>query len=207
MIIEKLEVGPLASNCYIVGDEANKKGMIIDPGDEADRILSKVKDLELEIKLIVLTHSHIDHISALKDVKEATDAEIALHAEDAESLQGKHPLGAIFGLSLKEPPQPDRLLKGGDSIDISDLHFLVLHTPGHTPGGICLLGEGVVFTGDTLFNFGIGRSDLPGGNGSQLMNSIHTKLMALPDNTTVYPGHGSQTTIGNERQGNPFLRR
>ena len=109
-------------------------------------------------------------------------------------------------LSHETPPAPDRLLKGGDSIDIGDLHFSVLHTPGHTPGGICLSGHDVVFTGDTLFNYGIGRTDLPRGSYSHLMNSLHNKLMMLPDNTAVYPGHGPETTISAERRGNPFLR-
>ena len=205
MNIEKLELGPFASNCYIVGAESNKQGIIIDPGAEADKILETVEGLGLEVKLIVLTHAHIDHIGALKEVKEATGAEVAIHADDVESLQ-RRPSRAMFGFSYPPPPPPDRLLKGGDSIDIGGLHFLVLHTPGHSPGGICLLGEGVVFSGDTLFNFGIGRFDMHGGSGSQLMNSIHTKLMVLPDNTIVYPGHGPKTTIGTERQGNPFLR-
>lgn len=206
MIIERLEVGPFASNCYLVGAESNKEGIIIDPGAEANRILKKVEDLGLEIKFIVLTHAHIDHIGALKEIKEAIDAEVAIHADDTGLLQTKHPLHSMFGFNFPTPPPPDRLLKGGDSLDIGDLRFLVLHTPGHTPGGICLLGEGAVFSGDTLFNLGIGRSDMPGGNGSQLMNSIHTKLMVLPDSTIVYPGHGPPTTIGNERQMNPFLR-
>ena len=205
MIVKKLVVGPFASNCYILGSESNKEGMIIDPGAETKEILNKVKDLGLDIKLIGLTHGHIDHVGALKEIKEATGADIAIHANDAQSLQGQS-LAMVFGLSFQTPPPPDRLLKGGDSIDVGDLHFLVLHTPGHTPGGICLLGEGVVFSGDTLFNFGIGRFDMPGGSGSQLMNSIHTKLMVLPDNTIVYPGHGPETTIGTERQWNPFLR-
>jgi len=204
MILKKLVVGALDANCYIVGSESAKAGMIIDPGDEAEAILEEVKDLGLAIKSIVLTHAHIDHIGALKEVKEATGAEVAIHADDAQALQEKS-VSAMFGLSYPTPPPPDRLLKGGDSIAIGDLHFQVLHTPGHSPGCICLLGEGVVFSGDTLFNFGIGRYDLPGGNHSQLMNSIHTKLMVLPDNTTVYPGHGPDTTIGVERQGNPFL--
>ena len=206
MILEKLEVGLFASNCYIVGAESNREGIIIDPGAEANKILKKVEDLELEIKLIVLTHAHIDHVGALKEVKEATDAEVAIHVDGAGSLQARPSSGQEFHLSLQVLPPPDRLLKGGDSIDVSDLHFLVLHTPGHTPGGICLLGEGVVFTGDTLFNFSIGRFDMPGGSGSQLMNGIHTKLMVLPDSTIVYPGHGPDTTISTERQGNPFLR-
>ena len=204
MIVEKLVVGPFASNCYIVGSQSNKEGMIIDPGDEAKRILKKVEGLKLDIKFIVLTHGHIDHTGALKEVREATGAEVVIHGDDAKSLK-EQPLGKIFGLFYPTPPPPDRLLKGGDSVDIGDLHFSVLHTPGHTPGGVCLLGEGVVFSGDTLFNYSIGRSDLPGGNYSQLMNSLQTKLMALPDNTIVYPGHGPETTIGAERKDNPFL--
>jgi len=207
MIIKKLVVGPLATNCYIVGSESSKEGMIIDPGAEANQILSSVKDTGLDIKFIVLTHSHIDHIGALKEVKEATGAEVAIHTDDAQALKGQEPsLGAMFGLSYPSPPPPDRLLEDGESIDIGDLRFSVLHTPGHTPGGICLLGEGIVFSGDTLFNYGVGRADLPGGSYNQLMDSISTKLMTLPDITIVYPGHGPDTTIGTERQGNPFLR-
>ncbi len=179
--------------------------MIIDPGDEAEVILGKVKDLELDIKSIILTHTHIDHIGALKEVKEATGAEVAIHGDDAQAFQEKS-VTTMFGLSCPMPPPPDRLLKDGDSIDIGDLHFLVLHTPGHSPGSICLLGQGIVFSGDTLFNYGIGRADLPGGSYSQLIDSIRTRLMVLPDDTIVCPGHGSTTTIDAERRGNPFLQ-
>jgi len=205
VIVDKLVVGPFASNCYIVGSPSDKEGMIIDPGDKAKEILKKVEDLGLDIKLIVLTHGHIDHTGALKEVKEATGAEVAIHGDDARSLR-RQLLSIIFGLFYPTPPPPDRLLKDGDSIDVGDLHFVVLHTPGHTPGGICLLGQGVVFSGDTLFNYSIGRTDLPGGSYSKLMNSIQTKLMTLPDNTVVYPGHGNETTIGAERRGNPYLQ-
>jgi len=206
MIVDKLELGPFATNCYIVGSESSRAGMIIDPADKAKQILKKVEDLGLDIKLIALTHGHIDHIGALKEIKEATGAEVAIHSDDARSLGRKQPLAIIFGLFYSTPPSPDRLLKDGDSIDVGDLHFVVLHTPGHTPGGICLLGEGVVFSGDTLFNYSVGRADLPGGSYSKLMNSIQTRLMTLPDNTVVYPGHGGETTIGAERNGNPYLQ-
>ncbi len=203
MIVETLDVGPLATNCYIVGSK--KEGMIIDPGGETKRILKKVSDLKLDIKLIVLTHGHMDHVGALKEVKEATGADIAACADDA-STSGDDSLSVLLGIYPPKPPVPDRLLKDGDKIDIGDgLHFTVLHTPGHAPDSICLLGEGGLFSGDTLFNYGIGRADLPGGNPGQLMDSIRTRLMVLADKTVVYPGHGPQTTIGAERRGNPFL--
>ena len=205
MILKNLVVGPLSTNCYIIGSEPSKEGMIIDPGDEAEVILETVKDLGLEIKSIVLTHAHIDHIGALKEVKEATGAEVAIHTDDAQALQ-ENSVSTLLGLSYPTPLPADRLLKDGDSMDIGDLHFGVLHTPGHSPGCICLLGEGIVFSGDTMFNYSVGRTDLPGGNYSQLMNSINAKLMTLPDNTAVYPGHGPDTTIGAERSGNPFLQ-
>lgn len=208
MIIDRVVVSPFATNCYIVGSEVSKQGIIIDPGDEAEAILERVADLGLDIKLIVLTHGHIDHVGALKAVKEASGAEMAIHADDAKSLRGLRGfLQSVLvpGLSYPVPPPPERLLQDGDSLDVSDLHFKVLHTPGHTPGGICLLGEGVVFSGDTLFNYGIGRTDLPGGSYHRLMESIRTRLLVLPDNTVVYPGHGPETTVGAERAGNPFL--
>jgi glyoxylase-like metal-dependent hydrolase (beta-lactamase superfamily II) len=207
VIIKSLAVGPLTSNCYIVGDEATGEGIIIDPADEAGNILESVAELSLTIKFIVLTHGHCDHIAGLKEVKEATGAEIAVHGDDAE-YHGQQALAMAlaFGLYCPTPPPPDRLLKNGDSIDISDLHFEVIHTPGHSPGGICLLGNGALFSGDTLFNYGIGRYDLPGGDYAQLMNSLQVSLMALPDETVVYPGHGPRTTIGAERRSNPFLQ-
>jgi glyoxylase-like metal-dependent hydrolase (beta-lactamase superfamily II) len=205
MIVEKIEVGPLATNCYIVGSGPGRDGMIIDPGGEAKRILKKVSDLKLDIKLVVLTHGHIDHVGALGEVKEASGADIAAHADDVKTL-GDGSLSVLLGISPSALPPPDRLLEDGDKIDIGNLNFIVRHTPGHSPDSICLLGEGVVFSGDTLFNYGIGRADLPGGNPSQLMDSIRTKLMVLADNMVVYPGHGPKTTIGAERRGNPFLQ-
>jgi len=204
MILKLLVVGPLESNCYIVGDEATKEGVIIDPADEAGNILSSVAELGLTIRSIILTHGHPDHIAALKEVKKATGAEIMVHKDDA-GYPEQGALALAFGFNCPAPPPPDKLLSDGDSVDVGGLHFTVIHTPGHTPGGICLLGHGVLFSGDTLFNYGIGRYDLPGGDYTQLMNSLQARLMALPDETTVYPGHGPKTTIGAERQSNPFL--
>ena len=205
MIVKKLVVGTLAANCYIIGSEQTKQGMIVDPGAEAERIVENVKDLQLDIKFAVITHGHIDHIDALAEVKAATGAEFYAHAGDARFIQ-ERPLHSIIGVDYPTLPAPDKWLNGGESMDIGDLQFLVLHTPGHSSGGICLLGQGVVFTGDTLFNCGIGRADLLGGSYSELMNSIHTKLMVLPDETIVYPGHGPATTIGAELRDNPFLK-
>ncbi len=204
MIVETLEVGPLGTNCYIVGSGSGRDGMIIDPGGEAKRILKKVSDLKLSIKLVVLTHGHMDHVGALQEVKEATGADIAAHTDDTK-IMGDGSLSALLGISPPALSPPDRLLEDGDKIDIGELYFMVRHTPGHTPGGICLLGEGMVFSGDTLFNYSIGRADLPGGNYKQLIDSINSKLMVLAGDMIVYPGHGPKTTIGTERRGNPFL--
>jgi hydroxyacylglutathione hydrolase len=209
MIVKMLVVGPLASNCYIVSSSSTEQGMIIDPGAEAGTILRTVQQMGLFISLIVVTHAHIDHIDALRAVKEKTNAQFAIHEAEKELLSAAPPMGVLASLGLtafKPYPQPDRLLKDGDHIDVGDLHFEVLHTPGHSPGGICLLGHGVVFSGDTLFNFSIGRTDFAGGSYELLMESIHEKLMDLPNETIVYPGHGPATTIGDERRGNPFLR-
>ena len=192
MILKSLVVGMYGTNCYIVGAESTKEGMIIDPGDEAAEILRSVRELKLKIKLIVITHGHEDHIGALEEVKRATGAVLAIHQNDA--------------VDLPDGLRAEILLKGGETLQVGDLRFLVLHTPGHSPGGICLYGHGVLFCGDTLFHYSVGRTDFPGGNARQLLDSIATKLLVLPENTIVYPGHESFTTIGEEKRNNPFLR-
>lgn len=208
MIFRALTVGPYATNCYIVASELNKRGIIIDPGAEANTIISTIKELGLSIELVIATHTHHDHIGALKAVKDATGASFSLHEAEAEQAQQitSRILNSAMSGSLNQQIKPENLLSDGDTIDLDDLHFTVKHTPGHSRGGISLVGHGVVFSGDTLFNFSIGRTDFPGCSHAQLIDSIQSKLMTLPDDTIVYPGHGPQTTIGTERRMNPFLR-
>jgi hydroxyacylglutathione hydrolase len=204
MILRKLTVGPYASNCYIVGSEMTKQGIIIDPGAEPKEILRTVEKLGLDIKLIVLTHRHPDHVGAAAPVKAATGAPLAAHAECARYLP--HSPDYVYEEPFEGAPKPERILKDGDSVDIGDLHFKVLYTPGHTPCGISLYGEGHVFTGDTLFNYGIGRYDLIDGDYDSLIKGIKTKLLTLPPETIVHPGHGPDSTIATEIRANPFLR-
>ncbi len=206
MIIKKLVVGSLSANCYIVGSEATGEGMVIDPGGNTEGILNAITDSGLDIKIIVLTHGHSDHIAALYDIQDRTGAEVAIHAEDADFLHGRGSFSTMFGISYKTPEPPDRLLREGDVIDIGGLRFSVLHTPGHTPGSICLLTGDKVFTGDTLFYRGIGTTLMPGSSRRQLIDSIHARLMVLPDSTVIYPGHGRETTIGAECKNNPYVR-
>jgi glyoxylase-like metal-dependent hydrolase (beta-lactamase superfamily II) len=204
MLLRKLTVGPIASNCYIVGSEKTKEGMIIDPGADDKEILRTVEKLGLKIILIVLTHRHPDHVGAAAKVKEATKAPLACHEEMARFLPQSP--SYMYEPPYEGAPSAERILKEGDIIEIGELRFKVLHTPGHTPCGISIVGEGHVFTGDTLFNYGIGRYDLIDGDYDALMNGIKTKLMVLPPETVVHPGHGPDSTIATEKRANPFLR-
>jgi len=206
VFINRLVVGSLSANCWIVGSRPEGEGMVIDPGGNAEVIHKAIIDSGLDIKVIVLTHGHSDHIAALYEIQDSTGAEVAIHIADADFLEGRGSFSSQFGISYKTPPKPDRLLREGDIIAIGSLRFSVVPTPGHTPGSICLLGEDKVFTGDTLFRRGIGTTLMPGSSRRQLIDSIQTRLMVLPDATIVYPGHGRETTIGAERRDNPYVR-
>jgi len=204
LILERLEVGPLLTNCYIIGDEKTHNGAVIDPADEADRILERAQALKLDIKLIINTHAHGDHIGANADLVEATGAKLVIHKADAEALSNPVAnLSAWVGFNITSPP-PDRLVSDGDIIEIGSIKLEVLHTPGHTAGSISLLGDGFVFSGDTLFHEGVGRTDLPGGSDSDLFTSVNDILFELSGDTRVYPGHGEPTTIGVEKRWDPF---
>lgn len=206
MLVKQLTVGVVQSNCYIAGCEKTGEGVVIDPGDEAERILAAVRELGLDIKYILNTHAHFDHIMANGPVLEATGAPLALHPLDLPLLQARGG-AALFGLEAPLSPEPTMSLAEGDQISFGQYTLQVLFTPGHSPGHVSFYEAeaGIIFDGDVLFAGGIGRTDLPGGSYETLMNSINEKLMVLPDETVVYSGHGPATTIGRERAGNPWL--
>jgi glyoxylase-like metal-dependent hydrolase (beta-lactamase superfamily II) len=207
MILQALTVGFIATNCYIVGSDTTRRALVIDPGADSRTILKVLTADKLSLSWIVITHSHFDHTGAVKALKDATGARFAVGAGADRSSPGAFIklVAAMSGGSAKIP-EPDLFLSDGDSVDIDDLHFKVLFTPGHSPDEISLYGHGMLFSGDTLFNAGIGRTDFPGCSYEQLEHSIQTKLYTLPDDTVVYPGHGPATTIGREKRGNPFIR-
>lgn len=207
MIFKTIVVGPIESNCYLIGCRETGEGAVIDPGDEGKKIMAAAKEAGIEkIRYIINTHGHIDHIGANFYIKEATGAEILIHSADAPALDNsRQNLSSLMGLNIKSPP-PDKLLQEGDIIKVGgSITLNVIHTPGHTPGGICLVGDGLVFTGDTLFAGSIGRTDFPGGSYNQLINSVKEKLFKLEDKMKVYPGHGPASTIGYEKVTNPFF--
>lgn len=207
MMFRSLEVGYMGVNCYLVWCEETRRGAVIDPGADADRILRLIREEEIMVEYIINTHGHIDHIGANEQVQEATGARIAIHELDAPMLTDAGlNLSSLMGAKLVGPPA-DILLKDGDRIKIGKtVELEVMHTPGHTRGGICLNGGGVIFTGDTLFAGSVGRSDFPGGSHTDLVQAIREKLLSFPDDTSVYPGHGPYSTIGYEREHNPFLQ-
>ncbi|MCX5912934.1 MAG: MBL fold metallo-hydrolase [Deltaproteobacteria bacterium] len=209
MFIQQIEVGRFSVFAYLLGEDAGGEGLVIDPADEVDEIIALAKSKKIAIKTILNTHAHVDHIMGNEEMKRKTGAKIIIHEDDAPLLtQTPRSMLAMFG--GRPSPPADQTVKDGEIIRAGEVSLKVLHTPGHSPGGMCLYGEGVVFTGDTLFVGGLGRTDLPGGSWEVMLNSIRTKLLTLPDETIVYPGHNygpsPKSTVKNERLYNPFLK-
>ncbi len=202
----KLVVGPLATNTYIIYDTREMEGVVIDPGGDADKILNALKRIHVNIKYIIATHAHFDHVLAVPALLDYLDAEFVMHREDLEILEYSTYLCRSY-IPDWAPPEVDdeNFVDEGDEIVFGDASLKVIHTPGHTPGSISLLGRDYVFTGDTLFRNAIGRTDFPGGSWEKIVDSI-LRLMALPDETIVFPGHGRATSIGREKRENPHVR-
>jgi len=206
MIVRTLALGPAQTNCYLVGAGAAREAVVIDPGWNADVILSEARSTELTIKAILLTHGHFDHIGAVADMKDALRVPVIAHAREIDLLKAKGGAG-LFGFIIRAAPPPDRLVAHGETIAIGALQFEVRYVPGHTRGHVAFVEHESrsAFVGDVLFAGSIGRTDLPGGDYDTLIASITDQLLTLPDDFKVYPGHGPPTTIGLERRTNPFL--
>jgi hydroxyacylglutathione hydrolase len=199
-------VGPLACNCYVVGDEVTRQAIVIDPGDDADELAAEIVSRGLTITAIVATHAHFDHIVAAEQLRAATGAPFMLHDEDRPLLDWMQESGRLFlGVELPDPPEVDTSVTEGDRITAGTVALEVVHTPGHSPGSISLVAPDSVFSGDTLFAGSIGRTDLPGGDGQALLDAVRSKLFPLGESLMVYPGHGPTTTLGRERASNPFV--
>jgi hydroxyacylglutathione hydrolase len=207
MLIETIVVGPLGVNCLILGDKQSNEGVVVDPGADAEMILAAVARFGLKVKYVINTHGHFDHVGCNRQVQEQTGAELLIHEEDLVLLSHAASSAQKYGFKVQDSPAPSRYLTDGLRLDFGRRSIEILHTPGHTRGGCSLLlrAEQVVITGDTLFAASVGRTDLPGGSHEQLIASIKTKLLPLPDDTVVWPGHGPSTTIGRERRTNPYI--
>jgi hydroxyacylglutathione hydrolase len=205
-MVKGIVVGVFQENCWVIGSRRTGEGIVVDPGDEADRILDLARDMGVNVKLIVNTHAHLDHILAVPAVQRATGARFLLHPGDTEIARGASVSAANWLKREIEPvPDADLPLVDGDTVEVDGLALKVIHTPGHTPGSVCFYTDGMLFSGDTLFRGSIGRTDLPGGDYSQIMSSIIGRLLALPDETIVLPGHMMETRIEHERKTNPFV--
>jgi hydroxyacylglutathione hydrolase len=204
MDIDWLAVGPLQTNCYVISDKQTLDAIVVDPGDEADKILRLIGQKKLKVLMIVCTHGHFDHVGAVSSLKEKTGARVALNLDDIEIYSKAQDQAAFWEYRIEPPPEPDLFLADGDKVAVGHLNFEVLHTPGHSPGGICLYGEGVVVSGDTIFAGSVGRTDFYGGSIEELKKSF-VEILSLPPETRMLPGHGEWSTVKEEKEANFFL--
>ena len=205
LLVHQLSVGPLQVNCFVVACQRTREAMVIDPGDDGPRILQLAESNGYQVKKIVNTHGHFDHIGANQPVKEATGAVLMMHEADLPLLQNARNHAQAYGLTVSPSPDPDKFLNEGDVFSVGEQSFSIFHVPGHSPGSICLLSDGHLFVGDVLFAGSVGRTDLPGGDFDALVEGVREKLFRLPADTIVHPGHGPDTTISREKQLNPFV--
>jgi hydroxyacylglutathione hydrolase len=206
MDIDVIVVGRLEVNCYIVTEDTGPDALIIDPGDEYEKIREVIETRKAVPKYILFTHAHYDHVCAAGDIKaEFNKASLVMHQDEGGTYQATTDLCVSWGFDKEDFPPADLLVKDGDTIELGSASFQVIHTPGHSPGGICLYGDGTLFTGDTLFADSVGRTDLPGASSEQQRKSLR-KIIALPDDTVIRSGHGPEITLGRAKETNPFLR-
>ena len=204
MKIENIVVGPLQVNCFIAYDEDSLEALVVDPGDEAEKIIRLIEARRLKVSSIVCTHAHFDHIGAVRRLKEVTGARVIIQKGDFEIFMRADEQAVLWGFQIEQPPEPDVYVIDGDEISAGKLSFKVLHTPGHSPGGISLYGQGVIFTGDTIFAGSVGRTDFFGGSMAELKKSF-SKIISLPPGTRIFPGHGPLTTVKKEKEHNFFV--
>lgn len=206
-MLRSFEVGPLGANCYILSCDKTGEAVVIDPGGVTSEMTRHLESRGQKVVFIICTHGHYDHIGGVSEIRKQCGAPVLIHADDRDMLVNPRKYVPFLGMMLPDMAEPERILAGGEVLKVGGLTLKILHTPGHTKGSISIvvMEEELVFTGDTLFMEGVGRTDLPGGSTAQLTSSIKEKLFTLPDKTTVYPGHGPQTDIGYEKKHNPFV--
>lgn len=207
MLLHAFVTGPLETNTYLVADRATGDALVIDPGGDPGEILAFLAKERLRCRQIVNTHGHFDHVSGNRALKSATGAALLVHEGDVPMLAGAAAHARIFMMEAENSPQPDVILVDREELRVGDVLLRVVHTPGHSPGGITLVTQGAAFCGDLVFYGSVGRTDLPGGSERVLLDSIRQHILTLPDDTALYPGHGPETTVGLERRQNPFFRR
>jgi len=204
MHIKPISAGPLETNCYILGCDVTHQAIIIDPGDDSDTIIKTIEDMKLKPIKILLTHGHFDHCSAVEQIKNKFNIPLAVHIDDLPFISQAKNHASLYGIKISNVPMPESFIDDGDIFEFGKYNLKTIHTPGHTAGSVCFLTGKYLFSGDTLFKGSIGRTDLPGGDYSKIINSILTRLYTLDHDTVVLPGHGHQTTIGHEIKTNPY---